>query len=362
MRFTAQVAGMRGVPSVLARFGVPAEPLLAQVGLTLEVLESADGVVAAEVPDTLVGLCMQATGCAHFGLLAGAAGPGLYSAGATGLAALDAATVGDALADLAARSRYLDPMFAFYCDVHGRDAVLGCELQAPGIRHGDQLYDWVLALLRTSMRQLCAPAWTPELVYLPRRRPRDLQPFRAALGPHLKFDAMRAALIFPADQLAVRVVDAQPARRLETLRHARQGAVKREPPLFADVRRAIRASMEHGHCSRDLIARRLGLHERTFCRRLRAHGTTFHEMLDATRLSVARELLAHTRAPVNRIAVALGYRDSTVFGRAFRRWTRVTPSEFRAAAASKAAQRGRAVAAPAGAAAGSADVARKSAA
>jgi AraC-like DNA-binding protein len=65
-------------------------------------------------------------------------------------------------------------------------------------------------------------------------------------------------------------------------------------------------------------------------RRLQSSGTSFQELLDHEREIRARLLLRHTSVSVDRIGRALGYRDCTVFGRAFRRWTGLLPGEFRA--------------------------------
>lgn len=333
MNFTAQLAGLAGVPAALARFGIPAAPLLAKAGLTPDDLQATDRRVSVDVADRLLGLCLEATGCEHFGLLAGACGRGLGSAGVVGTAARHAATVGDALADLGKLPRFHDPMGVLTCWVDGHDAMFAYGLHAPNLQHPEQFYDLLLALMRTAMRELCGPTWTPELVHLPRQRARDLQPYRAALGPHLKFNALRAALQFPSVQLAQPLADPDAARRLAALRRARLDACKCEPELFADLRREIRASLQRGCCSRAEVARQLGLHERALSRRLRSHGTTFREIFDETRFTLARELLRHTRVPVYRIARALGYRDGTVFGRAFRQRSGERPTEYRSSAA-----------------------------
>jgi AraC-like DNA-binding protein len=99
--------------------------------------------------------------------------------------------------------------------------------------------------------------------------------------------------------------------------------------LLAEVRRAVRVGLIDRDPSRRGAARRLGLHERTLGRRLQDAGTTFHALLDETRVTVARQLLQSTDAPVGKIAAALGYRDSTVFARAFRRHVGTTPRAYR---------------------------------
>jgi AraC-like DNA-binding protein len=104
-----------------------------------------------------------------------------------------------------------------------------------------------------------------------------------------------------------------------------------DPLLHNEVRRVLHGVLMTGDCSRAEVARRLGLRPRTLVRRLQQSGTTFQALLDDTRSQIAKQLLHDTRSPVSRIAASLGYRDPTVFTRAFRRWTGLTPREFRAA-------------------------------
>jgi AraC-like DNA-binding protein len=52
-------------------------------------------------------------------------------------------------------------------------------------------------------------------------------------------------------------------------------------------------------------------------------------LLDETRSEHARQLLHDTTAPIARIAQSLGYKNPTVFTRAFRKWYGMTPRDFR---------------------------------
>jgi AraC-like DNA-binding protein len=72
------------------------------------------------------------------------------------------------------------------------------------------------------------------------------------------------------------------------------------------------------------------MHVRTLHRRLQEHGTSFRQLANETRSELALQLLEETSLDLHAIADALGYADSTAFGRAFRRWTHSTPSAWRA--------------------------------
>jgi len=101
-----------------------------------------------------------------------------------------------------------------------------------------------------------------------------------------------------------------------------------------EVRNTIRELLIAARCSRGEVARALELHPRTLVRRLGRSGTSYRALLESTRGEVARQLLQDTRAPIARIAASLGYADPSVFTRAFRRWTGMTPLRYRHATSS----------------------------
>ena len=113
------------------------------------------------------------------------------------------------------------------------------------------------------------------------------------------------------------------------LREACASVEEKEPLVCSNVRRAIIRLLHEGRCSRREVAQMLGLHERTLGRALHASGTTFQQLLDDTRSELARQLLHDTHVPISHIARELGFRDSTVLTRAFRRWNHVSPREYR---------------------------------
>lgn len=81
------------------------------------------------------------------------------------------------------------------------------------------------------------------------------------------------------------------------------------------------------------IARELGLPERSLRRRLGDEGASLSELQDELRLQLAIELLRDTRLSVEDVADTLGFSEAASFRRAFRRWTRSTPSAYRLGAA-----------------------------
>ena len=77
------------------------------------------------------------------------------------------------------------------------------------------------------------------------------------------------------------------------------------------------------------VAMSLHLSERTLRRRLAAESTSFRSTFEEIRDLLAKAYLAKTDLTVGEIAHLLDYSETVNFRRAFVRWNRVTPSQYR---------------------------------
>ncbi len=77
------------------------------------------------------------------------------------------------------------------------------------------------------------------------------------------------------------------------------------------------------------IADRLNMHPRTLQRHLSQEGTSFGELQTEARLRAAVDALQHRRENLESLSERLGFSDRRSFTRAFKRWTGVSPSQYR---------------------------------
>ena len=80
------------------------------------------------------------------------------------------------------------------------------------------------------------------------------------------------------------------------------------------------------------VSKRLGVPVRTLKRRLQQQGTSYREIVDEVRTEVAIKYLRETDLSIEDIAYSLGFSEVANFRRAFRRWTKETPNQFKTAA------------------------------
>ena len=95
--------------------------------------------------------------------------------------------------------------------------------------------------------------------------------------------------------------------------------------------RRIMLEKHNGFPCLNVTARLFHLTPRTLHRRLLEEGTSFKDILEQVRHTLAVEYLKAGHLSIEEIAYTLGYTDIANFRRAFKRWEAMPPSRYRAA-------------------------------
>ncbi len=77
------------------------------------------------------------------------------------------------------------------------------------------------------------------------------------------------------------------------------------------------------------VAEKLSMSKSTFIRRLALADTSYKKITDNIRGELANYYLIETGLSIENIAEKLGYADTSNFSRVFKRWHKLTPSQFR---------------------------------
>lgn len=77
------------------------------------------------------------------------------------------------------------------------------------------------------------------------------------------------------------------------------------------------------------VSQALHMGPRTLQRRLQSSGSSFQRVLDEARHQMARYYLSNSALELNEAAYLLGFEDPNSFGRAFRNWEGMPPSDWR---------------------------------
>lgn len=320
---------MSAIVPVLRDAGIDPQDLLAEFGLDPSYFEDPENVIPFTTMGRIFLRCVERTGCEHFGLLVGQHS-GVSVLGAVGYLVQSAPDLRTALRELSAYLHVHDGGAVVTLSEDKPVATLGYAILSDGVEGAEQLLDVALAIGFNMLRGLCGPGWQLSGLHFAHARPQNPAPFRKYFGVTPEFDAEQSVLVFEERWLDHALPGADP--QLHAL--MAQRAAELEGATLADLvgllRRTLKPLVTSADCSLELVARKMGVHERTLGRRLAAEGTSFRKVREDVRLAAACQLLEYTAMPAFQVAEILGYSDATAFSRAFRRWSGMAPSKWRA--------------------------------
>jgi AraC-like DNA-binding protein len=248
--------------------------------------------------------------------------------GIVGLAALSAPTYGDAIACCARYKRLLGQL-SIEIERRGKRAVVRVEERGREGERSRGRIEIELAFFASLGRRHASKAIFPLEIRL-RAGGTSSAECEALVGCPVRFGQTADELWLAATSLDVPLLGADAEahpflvstadRKLELL--DRGG-------LRTRVTIAIETNLPESTPSLRKVARALRMSERSLQRRLREEGTTFNEVLDDTRRSIALQHLKSGHFEPVEVAFLAGFTHLSSFYRAFRRWTGTTPEVFR---------------------------------
>jgi len=137
-----------------------------------------------------------------------------------------------------------------------------------------------------------------------------------------------------------RIITSAPAL-LDTLRRQAMkviGAVAATVPsgstektsMLSRISELVRLGLHDGVPTLATLAGTMSTSARSLQRRLEEEGTSLRELIERVRMAEAERRLLAEEVEVSKLARELGFVDPSAFGRAFKRWAGVSPTDFRA--------------------------------
>lgn len=139
------------------------------------------------------------------------------------------------------------------------------------------------------------------------------------------------SIVFDADLLDLELQGADPTLMVILHRHADALLARMpEPTSTADaLRRHLIELSPAAEADIERAARALAMSERSLQRRLSDENTSFKAVLDDVRRDLALAYLRDPRLSIADVGFLVGFGEASAFSRAFRRWTRTSPAEWR---------------------------------
>jgi AraC-like DNA-binding protein len=328
---TATGLAARRTIAALRKSNIDPTPLLRHVGLFEQDLKERQDRVSAAAQARLLELAADALHDRALGFhLATETNP--RGAGLLFYVASAAKDLGEAIELFARYCRIVNE--AIRVQLRRRPNDLVVELRLAGVPRfqAAQNTEFAVAVIMNGLREIAGPYIRPSKITLVHVRNSDFPEFERFCGCPIEFGGSSDQLVFSNESLAAPLLT-EDEHLLNALRPICDEAAKlRETSpgsLRALVEIEVQKLLPNGPARRRDVAKKLAMSTRTLARKLASEGTTFEDVVDELRRSLALQYITMPSISLSQIAWLLGYEGPNSFNHAFRRWTGGPPSVAR---------------------------------
>ncbi len=159
------------------------------------------------------------------------------------------------------------------------------------------------------------------------------QNYQHLFGAHIEFGAKTNGMDFQPSYLELPL--AQNEASLKDFLRTAPYQMMVEPQkaesseLIANVRRVMGYDLTKGFPAFEAVASTLNMSAPTLRRHLRREGVSYQRLKDDCRKDAAIAYLSRPELTITAVAALMGFTDPSAFHRSFKKWTGVTPGQFR---------------------------------
>lgn len=301
------------------------EAVFRDLPMAEDLIKNPEGTLPLALAGELLMRSEKETGCEYFGLMLGSFS-GLDQLGPIAKMVAQQPTIGSAIEQFIHFHHMTDRSglpFIWQDDDLAYFGFTTMESNYPGFRH---FHEAAMAIGLNIMRKISHAEWTPDAIYFSHRPPKTPQIHSRFFGAPCHFNSPRTEFKFPLATLsAPNTSMGADSINASDIAHVNMSALD----WLEKARRVAHSLVASENCGQDQIAAALGISVRTMNRRLEQAGVSYFEILDNARYSASRKLIRETDMPLKEIAKALSYTDASSLTRAFRRWSGVSPEQWR---------------------------------
>jgi AraC-like DNA-binding protein len=328
MAHTVRAGLLQGFSELAEEFSVDAEALLQQSHIDTALIKDEDSRIALNSLLKLLDLSATATHCEHFGLLLAFKQKSSFL-GLVGLLMESSPDLESAFKK-AIRSHSIHAQGARWrLSTEGEYAIASITFDAPISINPRQTIELAVGQAFQIARTLSNNRWRPKQVCFRHQKPRNDGYYKRQLGVPIVFDSEFDGFYFSSDDLALPMPRKDERVHSALSEYADILSRDDKQDLCDQIKGAIGKLLPQGQCSIQAIASLMACDKRTLQRMLKQEGTSYQQLLDEVRYTMAQEHLRDSTMPLTNLAILLGYTDVSTFSRAFKQQFGQSPSEWR---------------------------------
>jgi AraC-like DNA-binding protein len=322
---------VRALVDAIERAGVDVGEYLAAAGVTEELLQDADARVDGPVYDRLQELAVVMSGDPALGLHMGEhASLGAFHL--VGHIAAQCRTVRDVIDVFLRYYRIVTDIPPPQLIEEGKRVRIVYQFQHTTPVCNRLRSEFVMTRFLVIGRMFTGASESPEEVWFEHSAPSYAAEYNRIFGGRERFRMPSTGMVLDRALLDREQRYADPRlyamlrdKAEEALRRLDRGATLAERIKDLVLCRVLDAKPSLSDASREV-----GMTPRALRRKLEAEGTSFAAVVDDARAELARRILGEASTTIQEAAYRLGFAEVSSFHRAFRRWTGMTPSAYRA--------------------------------
>jgi len=326
--------------SILATFLLPiAQTLRLQGEDAMEVIESvgidpasivnSDRRVPLDAMHKLMRRCIEVTGNQSFGLMAAEQLQPQILQG-LGLGWLVSDTVYDGLRRTVRFCRLMSTGAIMQLNEEGQYVHLTITRSAKIEQCEAGAIDFSVGIIARMCRLAMGEYIAPVKIEMERPTPVDVAQFESILCCPITFGQKQSRLTFYIPDILMPLATGDPD--LARVNDAQAQGYIDSFLVHNTTRKVVEKIVEtlpDGAPNQQQIAETLNMSNRTLQRKLKSEGTSFLDLLQSTRMQLARRYLLQPARSVVETSYLLGFSEPSTFSRAFKRWTGQAPADFK---------------------------------
>ena len=317
------------VTRLLEMYGLDARAMFEQHGIKPSLLSNPDARIPARTWELLAREAAAQISDPAFGLLAARCWHP-SNLGALGFAWLSSSSLRTGLGRLERYWRLLGEASAARLEESSAGLTVVLTGQRIDPESTDILTDFTMSILVDMCRMNAGSSLRPVTVHLQRERPKGAAVYRRHFGCAVHFGADEDSFTLSRRDVdrPLPTSNRQIAANLERMLTERLASLDKRN-VVARCQARLFDQLMSGEVSEDAMAEQLHMSRRTLQRKLAEADLTFQKLVDDTRRDLAMRHLDDPRHSITDVTFLLGFSQQSAFTRAFRRWTGMSPSEYR---------------------------------
>ncbi len=173
---------------------------------------------------------------------------------------------------------------------------------------------------------------SPVQVSFKHSAPEDLTDHEKAFKCPILFDQPEYSITYKTEDLNLKTAKADSSINSYLVKQVEEKTKGIKIPgssFVRDVENLIKDGLPTGIPSIQSISELLAMSNRTLTRRLSEAGVTYRDLIKKTQEQIAKDMLRDDTNSIGDIAFLTGFSEQSAFNRAFKKWSGITPSDYR---------------------------------